>query len=296
MRAKLKRQKRLALLLAGLVLLAGLTAALWPPRTFPVNQVVAVSEGGSVMAVSRQLKVGSVLRSPLLFRLLIGLLGSKSGVIAGDYWFERPLAAPELAWRLSRGVLSKKPLKLTIPEGLTATSTASLLANRLPGFATSTFINLAEAYPGRLLPDTYFFPPSLDAAGTVRLMVDNFTNQVESRGPAIKASGESFGDVLTMASLVEKEAADEADRRLIAGILWKRLRDGMPLQVDVDPSTYTYKGLPPRPINNPSLAAIDAVLDPTASPYWFYIADNHMVTHYAKDFDEHRANIKKYLK
>jgi UPF0755 protein len=293
---KLKRRKKLAGLLSLAVFLVIFLAAAWPPAAFPVERVVTIPEGVSVLTASRELDERGALRSPLLFRLLVKMFGPRRGVIAGDYWFERPLSAPRLAWRLVNGRLSNKPLKLTVPEGLTAEATALLLAGRLPNLATSTFVSLARPYAGRLLPDTYFFPPKLDAAGAVQLMVDNFARQLASREEKISASGHAFSDVIVMASLVEREAADLFDRRQIAGILWKRLATGMPLQVDVDPSTYEAKGLPAEPLANPSLAAIDAVLDPADSPYWFYLADAKGITHYAEDFDKHRSNIKKYLK
>ena len=128
---------------------------------------------------------------------------------------------------------------------------------------------------------------------------------------------ESTSSVIVMASILEREATSSIDRRIIAGILWKRLDGNMPLQVDstlvyalnkdgdkltsadlTASSTYnTYKnlGLPPTPIGNPGLSAIEDALNPTATDYWYYISDSKGNIHYAKTYDEQLANEEKYL-
>ena len=124
-------------------------------------------------------------------------------------------------------------------------------------------------------------------------------------------------DVIIMASMLEKEARQLETRRVIAGILWKRLERGMPLQVDAvfgyildrdtfSPSlndlsinspynTYTHTGLPPGPIGNPGLESLDAALHPVETPYWYYLTGADGTMHYARTFAEHVAN-RKYLK
>ena len=121
-----------------------------------------------------------------------------------------------------------------------------------------------------------------------------------------------------MASIIEKEANGEEDRAVISGILWKRIAQGMPMQVDapflfllnkqsseltikdlaIDSpyNTYKYKGLPPGPINNPRLESIKAALNPQTSPYLYYLHDAKGGIHYASDFKGHQANITRYLK
>jgi UPF0755 protein len=103
-------------------------------------------------------------------------------------------------------------------------------------------------------------------------------------------------DVIILASLVEGEAKGENDMKLVSGVLLSRLSKGMPLQVDVDRETYRRKGLPASPINNPGLVAINAVLHPTVTDYIYYITGNDGQMYYAKTFEEHKKNIKKYLK
>lgn len=121
-----------------------------------------------------------------------------------------------------------------------------------------------------------------------------------------------------MASLLEEEARTTETRKMVSGILWKRLSAGMPLQVDaVFPyiigkntfeitlkdlefdspyNTYKYKGLPPGPISNPGKDSILAAIYPTKSDYWFYLSDKNGLMHYAITFDEHKINKAKYLK
>jgi UPF0755 protein len=98
-----------------------------------------------------------------------------------------------------------------------------------------------------------------------------------------------------MASLIEGEAKGDIDRGIISGILWKRIKIGMPLQVDASPETYKVKGLPKSPIGNPGIKTIEAAINPQNSPYFYYLHDKNGNIHYAKTFTEHEANIKKYL-
>jgi UPF0755 protein len=101
-----------------------------------------------------------------------------------------------------------------------------------------------------------------------------------------------------MASLLEKEAQTIEDKKIISGILWKRLSADMLLQVDasLDYDTYSYKGLPLAPICNPGIDSIQASLNPVDSPYWYYLSDKNSNIHYSKTFEEHKINKAKYLR
>ena len=99
-----------------------------------------------------------------------------------------------------------------------------------------------------------------------------------------------------MASILEGEANGKEDIYIISGILWKRINLGMPLQVDVDKSTYKEKGLPSEPLNNPGLLAIKAAMAPESSVYLYYLHDEDGVVHFARSFEEHKKNINDYLK
>jgi UPF0755 protein len=144
-----------------------------------------------------------------------------------------------------------------------------------------------------------------------------FDGEIGSIRKEIDVSGKSLKDIVTMASIVEREASSSNDRKIIAGILWKRLKTGMALQADAtffyvlatstraltldnlkmdSPyNSYAHKGLPPTPIGSPGLDTILATLRPTATSYWFYLAGKDGVTHYAATLEGHNANSAKYL-
>jgi UPF0755 protein len=152
----------------------------------------------------------------------------------------------------------------------------------------------------------------------VDMLHEEYITQVATLQEDLRRSGKSEQDMVTMASILEGEVRTEEDRRLVSGILWKRIEKGMYLQVDATFSyligkgsaeltmtdlsldspynTYRHKGLPPGPINNPGLDAMRAAINPEASPYYFYLSDKDGNTHYAKTFDEHKDNKAKYLK
>jgi UPF0755 protein len=148
---------------------------------------------------------------------------------------------------------------------------------------------------GYLFPDTYKFFPTPLPTDVITALKNNYAEKVGPLEAAIVASGHSEHDIIVMASLIEKEAKGSTDSPVIAGILWKRIANGMDLQVDADPWTYSNKGLPVAPVDNPGLVAINAAIHPTASPYLYYLHDASGNVHYASTFAQHQANIKKYL-
>jgi UPF0755 protein len=186
---------------------------------------------------------------------------------------------------------------------------AEIFSSRLKRVTKEEFMYEALPYEGFLFPDTYFFLPNATTESiitTLRATFDEKTSEVKGD---ITASGHDLEDVVIMASLLEKEASNYRDQQMIAGVLWNRLEDDMLLQVDAtflytigkgtfeltrsdlasdSPyNTYKHKGLPPTPIGNPGLRAIQAVLNPVEHEYLFYLADSDGVTHYSVTHDEH---------
>lgn len=307
----------LILFIAG-ILFVSLLFLLSPPFAFPVNRSFAIAPGDNLMSVSQELAEQSIVRSPFLFRVFVRLLASEKMLIAGTYFWEQPLAAPAVAWRLTRGAFGIEPVKATLPEGVSVREIALILDKRLPKFDPDEFVLLAAPLEGYLFPDTYFFDPAAAAKTVVDKLRSNFNRRISTIGPQLLSSGVALRDVIIMASLLEKEAHQYDTKRLISGILWKRLIADVPLQVDavfnyilgkntfqltradlaVDSSynTYKYTGLPEGPIANPGLESILAAVSPIDSPYWFYLSDREGNTHYARDFEEHKANKQKYLR
>lgn len=199
--------------------------------------------------------------------------------------------------RRNERVRMKAPeVKVTIPEGLNISDIESIFTNKLPNFDRNIFLLETKDKEGYLFPDTYFFLLSDNSIKAVKAMVDNFNKKIDPLLPEIKNSNHSEKEIITMASIIEREAKGGSDRAVISGILWNRLSRGMMLQVDAAPETYKTKGLPENPIANPGLEAIKAALHPVNSQYLFYLHDKTGVIHYAVSFTEHQKNISKYLR
>ncbi len=305
---------------AGLVVLLLMAVGLFfnaPPQKFPAGTVVTVSAGSSVSSQAEKLKVQSFISSSFLFTRLVPLVGKK-GIIAGDYYFPSKLSLFEVVMRITHGTFGMQPAKITIPEGYTVSDIGSLFqSGRFYKFSAVDFIALAKSKEGYLFPDTYFFMPSVTASDITQTLSDNFNAKIKPYAIEIASSTHSLSDIISVASIVEKEAASSTDRQVISGIIWQRLKLGMPLQVDAtlgyvldkgtfqltsndlkldSPyNTYVYRGLPPAPIGNPGLDSIDATLHPATTKYLYYLSDKSGKVYYAKNFAEHQVNRQKYL-
>ncbi|MDE2010850.1 MAG: endolytic transglycosylase MltG [Patescibacteria group bacterium] len=293
------------------------TYASIPPADFPKDATMTIEKNMTLSQAADLLAKKDIIKSPVLFKAFVVMLGGNNKILAGDYLFSSAQSALRIAYRLVHGDQGVARIKVTIPEGIASPDIARLLAKDIPGFDSADFLKIAKPQEGYLFPDTYFFYENVTPQEVVDQMRANFNAQERKFSFAVTMSGRSEGDVVKMASILEKEATSTTDRRIIAGILWKRLADGMPLQVDppffyilgktssqltvadlaVDSpyNLYKNKGLPPTPIGNPGLDAIEDALNPTATDYWFYLADAHGVTHYATNHEGHLANIQKYL-
>lgn len=150
---------------------------------------------------------------------------------------------------------------------------------------------------GYFFPDTYRFFKDTAPRNIIEKALREMDEKISPEARAkIKEENTTIFEVLTMASLVEAEGKTSGDRALIADILWRRLRVGMPLQVDSSMDTYKEKGLPAGPINNPSLASINASINPTSNAYWYFISGRDGQMHYARTLEEHNRNIARYLR
>ncbi len=290
------------------------------PFSFPGQLLLPVHSGETGADIAKALKTDHAIRSELALRVLLRLAGTHTHIVAGTYYFSQPQNAFTIAWRLEIGNFDIEPTKVTVPEGLDVLQISALLKKTLPTFDSETFLSIAKPHEGYLFPDTYFFYPGESMTEIVQAMQDNFTAHLKNSDVqrTINASGKSEADIITMASLIEKEAPDTANRQIISGILWKRLEIGMPLQVDaVFPyitgksadeitqedygikspyNTYINLGLPPGPIANPGVDAILTAATPTTTPYIYYLSDKEGNFHYSKTLQEQVANEKKYLR
>lgn len=204
-------------------------------------------------------------------------------------------------------------IKVTFPEGTSVREMAVLLKERFPLFDSETFFELSKGNEGYLFPDTYLFETDIMPEQVRERLIQRFYEKTRELG----LSEERLHDVVIVASLVEEEANTREDRRLVSGILWKRNEIGMALQVDavfgyiqgtttyhptgedleIDSpyNTYLYRGLPPGPITNPGLDALQAAYEPTETDYLYYLTGDDGITYYAKTFEEHKRNKELYL-
>jgi UPF0755 protein len=289
-----KRDWRFYVGASALLFLLFFTATTSPPNNFPTKQIINVKEGAGLLEIAQELKDEHVIRSTTWFRIGVILIGGEKGAQSGDYYLPSPEGSLKLAWRMATGARDLALVKITIPEGYTNAQIDTLFDSRFPLFDHKYF--LTKAPQGYLFPDTYFIYVNATATSTLGLLQDNFHKKVDPLADAITASGHSIYNIIDVASILEAEAKTPLDMATISGIIWKRLKENIPLQVDADPDTYKHTGLPPSPINNPGLNAIEAAIHPTTSPYLYYISDKQGLIHYAKTLPEQDANIDKYLK
>jgi len=206
---------------------------------------------------------------------------------------------------------------ITIPEGYTIKQIGDLFEkNNL--FSKKDFLNFARNEEGYLFPDTYKFFKNTTPQKVAEKMKNNFDIKVAEFLPEISRQKKSLSNIIIMASIIEKEVHNLEDRKIVSGILWKRIEQGIGLQVDASLTyilgktsaeltqedlkidslynTYKYKGLPAGPISNPGKNAIESAIFPQTSPYLFYLSDKEGITRYARNFEEHKENKFKYLR
>ncbi len=317
---------RLSFFFVVLILTVLIGVFWWQDGVSPVDKndqssvMFIIKRGEPVQSIVNRLAAERLIRSKVVFFLLIKFEQEDRNIQAGDFRLKRSMTAHEVLKELQHGAID---IWVTILEGWRVEEIAERLSNDLR-ISSQEF--LAIAREGYMFPDTYLFPKDASASAIVAILQKNFDRRVpESLREKSSHIGLSFEEVVILASLVEREGRGREDKRMIAGILLNRLREGMKLDVDatlqyiigydttertwwkkgltndhkkIDSpyNTYMYKGLPPGPICNPGLLSIEAVLDPIQSDYFFYLHDKQGTLHYAKTLDEHERNIARYLR
>ncbi len=285
---------KIYIFLLGLILVVAILRTLTPPEKFPSNSIVSIESGDTLQTLSLKLSQDDVIRSPFWFRVTSIFLGGERNMKAGDYYLGHPQDPFTLAWRILHGQYDIQMIKVTVPEGFTIEKISKLFDRKFPFFDNTWFEK--NAPEGYLFPDTYFIPVTATASSTVKIMKDNFISKIFPLMPEIDKFGKTLEQVVTMASLIEGETNNQVDREIVSGILWKRLKIGMPLQVDVEMKTYEFPGLPEDPINNPGLLSIKAAINPTTTPYLYYLTGDDGKMYYSQTFEEHVAKKQKYIK
>ncbi|MES2436982.1 MAG: endolytic transglycosylase MltG [Patescibacteria group bacterium] len=309
----------LAVLTGAIVVLSFYVFYFRAPSAFPDSTVVAVSDGKSLSSIASDLKNQNVIRSPFWFVNFVLFLKHERRVVAGEYYFDYPVNVYEVARKLTKGDFNVAQLKTTIPEGSTAFEISNIIKKNYPDFDTQKFLTLAQGKEGFLFPDTYKFGADVQPEKVISILTSTFDKKIQQQdiADAITASGRSVSDVIIMASILEGEARQTRTRQIVAGILWERIRLGIPLQVDtafryvngkttkdltladlkIDSpyNTYLYKGLTPTAISNPGLDSILSAVTPIQTEYLYFLTDDDGNMHYAETLEEHARNKNKYL-
>jgi len=267
-----------------------------PPSGFAPNTLVKIDEGATLRDVSFLLKKENVIRSRFMFEALVVLYGGESRIVAGNHLFEKKVSVFAVASQISRGTRYTASIVVVIPEGFDALEIADTFSKKLKNFKKENFLNYAKEKEGYFFRDTYYFSDNDNEHDVIASMTRNFNKKMAPIRPRILSLGKDEKDIITMASIIERESKGDSDRALISGILWKRISISMPLQVDAAPQTYKNRGLPARPISNPGMESILAAMYPENSAYLYYLHEKNGTIHYAKTFEEHRKNIDIYLK
>ena len=315
--------KRVYITLAILVILITIAIAWWLNGTSAVNsknetaKIFVIENGQGIRAISKNLKDQGLIKDQVVFFLLTKQLKLDSKVQAGSFRLNPSMSAKQIANELTHGT---KDIWITIPEGQRAGEIADILEKNMPNYDSSWEAALEEN-EGYLFPDTYLFPQEATIELVIETMKDNFErkySQIDSSNSKL-----SKAQIVTLASLIEREARHAEDRPMVASVIYNRLNDEMKLDIDatlqyilgyqkdqkrwwkegltnqdkqLDSAYNTYRviGLPPAPISNPGIASLKAALNPSDTPYFFYITDKNGINRYGKTLAEHEANIKKY--
>ncbi|MEN9552291.1 MAG: hypothetical protein RI935_668 [Candidatus Parcubacteria bacterium] len=263
-------------------------------KTFVIN------EGESLRSLSLRLEEENIIASAFLLRAILSFNNKDTKVQLGEYSFDESENLFSVIHKITEEGPNNPLLRVTVPEGSSDEEIFQFFAKKLPDLSKSTFFEIIEKRNahGKLFPSTYHILPSYKEDEVIQIMLDVY---IKEATPVI---GESIKngyilseyEILTLASILEGEANNEKDMKIVAGILLERMRIGMPLQVDVAMETYKRRGLPIKPINNPGLIAIQATLNPISTDYLYYITGNDGAMYYAKTFNEHKRNIQKHLR
>lgn len=301
-----------------------------------------ISPGEGVNQISSNLKEQGIIKNQFVFETYIFLKGIQADLKAGEYNLPSLINIKRLAEIFVIGEPSKE-WQLTVIEGWTIKDIASQMESlgkfqaedllkatglsrpmaRQSIFDAANYDFLRDkpdkaSLEGYLFPDTYRFFTYATIEDVVRKMLNNFDKKLtpQMRADILKQDKTIF-DIITMASIIEREVTTKSDREIVSGIFWKRLNAGIALQADstinyitgkktpavsaedlaIDSlyNTYKYPGLPPGPISNPGLDAIKAAIYPQESGYWYFLTDKEGRVHYAENFQKHKENKLKYL-
>ncbi|MBU2540063.1 endolytic transglycosylase MltG [Patescibacteria group bacterium] len=328
--------KKPILLLTALIFIIGVVF-LWSEIYLPLNQSsneiidFNIQKGQGAKAISIGLRNQGLIKHPSIFRFYTSLLGKAKKLQIGTYELSPAMNIDDMLGKFIKGDVKKE--KITIIEGWNLKDIAQYFEEK--GICNKEeFFNLVEKdfnqdfnflndkpigadLEGYLFPDTYKIIPGTAVGEVIKKVLSNFDRKLSSElRQEIARQGKSIFEVITMASLIEREVRTLEDKKLVSGIFWKRLKLGIPLQscatvvyitgkkstevltedtkIDSPYNTYKYRGLPLGPISNPGLDSIVAAIYPTESDYLYFLSTPDGTTIFSKTFAEHNKARAKY--
>jgi UPF0755 protein len=293
---------------------------------------VDIPRGAGTNAIAAALTSAGVLHARLPFILYVRWAGLGKRLQAGEYRFASPACPEQIVQRMAQGDVFFR--SITIPEGLTARETIAVFARS--GLGNNIQLEellervewiadldpRAKSLEGYLFPETYRFARRVTSEQILKAMVEQFRSRIFGLLTANPLpAGWSVPKIVTLASLIEKEAGDPEERRLVASVLINRLRKRIPLACDPTIvyalkqagsydgnlhkkdlalasayNTYTHPGLPPGPIANPGMDSLKASLNPAISDFLYYVSRNDGTHSFSKDYQSHLLAVARYQK
>lgn len=300
------------------------------------KKTVLIEKGDNALVVGEKLSKSGVITGKNYLVFYLWKNNKLHSLVAGVYILAPGLKIPEVARIITSGETAPTSIPVTFPEGWTIKQMAERLNSN--GFSGSEFISISDnpsqelkdkyvflkevprgkSLEGYLFPDTYYFAKNANSIDIIEKMLKNFDLKItDSMLAEISAQKKTLYDIITMASIVEGEVANDADRKIVAGLFWNRLQIGMAFgsdatleyiiggnkrqhsisetKIDSLYNTYRYKGLPPGPVSNPGINSIESAINPAQTQYTYFLSDPKTgKTIFSKTFDEHIANKAKY--
>jgi UPF0755 protein len=289
------------------------------------SKEIVIDQGQTLDQITTFIQKEGIVRSSYFLKASLIFTGAAKKVQAGYFYLSPASTSLDIAKNLTKA--SQKQISVTIPEGLRREEIAFLIEKNLPadsdGFSATEFIDKTEDLEGQLFPDTYSFNKDVTTDQTIDILHNHFLKNISN----LKITEDNLEKVVILASLIEREAAGDDERSIIASVLQNRLDAGWPLQIDATVqyalvgnclnsdcvywkrsltredlainspfNTYKYPGLPKGPISNPGLESLKAATNPSKTDYWFYIHDTKGQVHFSKTSEEHSQNVCIYLK
>jgi len=334
------------LVLAGFLLWQGIYL---PKGSENRDQFFLVKKGSNLFEISRNLRMDGLIKSNFYFNFYVLARGKTRNLQSGEYLLSPSMSVKEIAQNIIEGQASIERT-ITIVEGWNIRDIAWYFENEgmfqaeelmeVAGFPTINYSSLDSDLPrpkdfsdkfellkekpksvgleGYLFPDTYRIYRRDGIEDILEKVLENFESKIDvDIREEIKKQGKSVFEIITMASLIEKEVRTFDDKKRVSGILWKRMDNNIPLQVDATISyitgkkttkiskeeteidsfynTYKYKGLPLGPICNPGIESIKAALYPEENGFWYYLSNSDGETFFSKTLEEHNVNKSRHL-